>query len=135
MSDPSQSIPAGSHREEREVPVIPGYQIEAVAGETTSTQSWEALQISLDRRVVLLTLKVELVDDPSKVAHFEDVARIVARLHHRNIVSIIDIAKTATGLPYVVMEKIEGRRLSEVLHNDGPPPPGLPAVLRLPDGG
>ena len=63
MSDTSDSA---ARREEREVPVIPGYQIEAVAGETTSTQSWEALQISLDRRVVLLTLKVELVGDPAK---------------------------------------------------------------------
>ena len=136
MSDHTDPTPApGSHREEREVPVIPGYQIEAVAGETTSTQSWEALQISLDRHVVLLTLKVALVDDPSKVAHFEDVARIVARLHHRNIVSIIDIAKTEHGLPYVVMEKIEGRRLSEVLHNDGPLPPERAAkvVLQLAD--
>ena len=134
MSDPSETTLA-ARREEREVPVIPGYQIEAVAGETTSTQSWEALQISLDRRVVLLTLKVELVDDPAKVAHFEDLARIVARLRHRNIVSIIDIAKTETGLPYVVMEKIEGRRLSEVLHHEGPLPPARAAkvVMQLAD--
>ena len=138
MSDTAEPISApaaGPRREEREVPVIPGYQIEAVAGETTSTQSWEALQISLDRRVVLLTLRVEMADDPAKVAHFEEIARVVARLHHRNFVQIIDIAKTATGLPYVVMEKIEGRRLSEALRRDGPLPPGRAAkvVLQLAD--
>ncbi|MEO6923737.1 MAG: serine/threonine-protein kinase [Bryocella sp.] len=52
----------------------------------------------------------------------------LARLNHRNIACLLDGGVTTEGLPYLVMEYIEGRRLDEVCDD---PATNVEQVLRL----
>src|SRR5688500_6875643 len=47
-------------------------------------------------------------------------ARVAAQVRHPAIVSVIDVAETDWGQPFVVMELLSGEHLGTVLHRDGP---------------
>lgn len=51
--------------------------------------------------------------DPGRVARFHDEARKLARLDHPNIVELHDVGEHE-GLPYIVLEYVEGRSLGEL---------------------
>ena len=66
----------------RPVPTLPGYEVTALRNSTSSSDVWEATQISLDRPVTIATLRPELLADPVAPAHFDELSRAFARLHH-----------------------------------------------------
>jgi hypothetical protein len=86
---------------------------------------WAAWDERLDREVALKLLPRILVHEPSVEARFEREARAMARLQHPNVVGIFDVGTFDPGvgeeLPYLVMELIRGRSLTEILA-DGPVP-------------
>lgn len=46
-------------------------------------------------------------------------ARALGRIEHPHIVSVIDLAKTGDGTPYLVLELVEGHSLAAELHKRG----------------
>ena len=52
------------------------------------------------------------VASPQLVARFRDERRILARLEHPGIVRLVDGGSTAEGLPYLVMEHVDGTPLA-----------------------
>ncbi len=75
---------------------------------------YEAEQVSLGRHVALKVLpKSMLLDDRAK-RRFEREAKAAARLHHTNIVPVFGVGEQ-DGLPYYVMQFIQGLGLDEVL--------------------
>ncbi len=68
---------------------------------------------SLDREVAIKVLHAHLADVPESRARFQQEARAVARLRHRNIIEIYDYAgsKAGEGPSYIVTEFIEGETL------------------------
>ena len=103
----------------RPVPSIPGYDITAHLASSSTTETWEALQISLDRKVALLTPRADALEDAGAVTRFEELSRAFARLHHRNFIQVIDISRSEGGVPYAVLERLEGETLSAVLREEG----------------
>ena len=69
---------------------------------------YEAKQISLDRSVAVKLLSPHYADDASFQARFVAEARLVARLHHPNIVDIY-AAGAANGHLFFSMELISGK--------------------------
>jgi serine/threonine protein kinase len=57
-------------------------------------------------------------------------ARATARLSHPNVVTTYDVVEDG-GRPYIVMELLAARSLSEVLRDDGPLPPHRVAEIGL----
>jgi serine/threonine protein kinase/tetratricopeptide (TPR) repeat protein len=55
--------------------------------------------------------------DPATLDRFARERRILARLHHPNIATLIDAGATADGRPYLVMEYIEGEPLADYCDN------------------
>jgi predicted Ser/Thr protein kinase len=53
--------------------------------------------------------------DEDAMARFNREARVVAQLQHPHIVTVYDAGRTEDGLPYFVMEYIEGTDLGEIL--------------------
>src|SRR5215475_2189144 len=51
------------------------------------------------------------------VERFQSEVRTTAKLNHKNIVTVYE-SGTEAGLPYMVMELIEGQTLQDVLNND-----------------
>ncbi len=75
---------------------------------------YEAEQVSLGRRVALKVLPQRLLVDDRTKQRFEREAKAAARLHHTNIVPVFGVGEH-DGLPYYVMQFIQGLGLDEVL--------------------
>lgn len=52
------------------------------------------------------------IGSPQAIARFRDERQILAALEHRNIVRLLDGGSTDDGLPYLVMEYIEGKPIT-----------------------
>jgi serine/threonine-protein kinase len=103
------------------------YQLQArLAGGNMATV-WAALDLRLDRAVALKMVDGKAPADPPVVGHLDREARIVAGLVHPNIVTLYDMG-TDGGLPYLVMEIVEGPNLQQRITR-GPLP--LNEVVRI----
>ncbi len=82
---------------------------------------YKAYDPELARLVALKVPKEELVKEPGFVERFKREARAMAHLHHQNIIQVHDISE-ADGVPFIVMEYIEGDSLAGLLRKSGPMP-------------
>jgi tRNA A-37 threonylcarbamoyl transferase component Bud32 len=88
---------------------------------------WEADDTVLGRRVALKVLVQELADDPRATRRFVREARATAKLTHPNVTRVYDFGRDG-GLPYLVMELLEGDTLADRLAG-GPLPPAEAARI------
>jgi serine/threonine protein kinase len=90
---------------------------------------YEAEQVSLGRHVALKVLPQKLLEEPKQKHRFEREAKAAARLHHTNIVPVFGVGEH-DGLPFYVMQFIEGQGLDQVLEElkriQASPAPGAP---------
>ncbi len=75
---------------------------------------YEAEQMSLGRHVALKLLPSNMLIDAKAKRRVEREAKAAARLHHTNIVPVFGIGEQ-DGMPYYVMQFIEGLGLDAVL--------------------
>jgi hypothetical protein len=76
---------------------------------------YEAEQVSLGRHVALKVLPSQALADAKHKRRFEREAKAAAKLHHTNIVPVFGIGEHE-GMPYYVMQFIQGLGLDVVLH-------------------
>jgi eukaryotic-like serine/threonine-protein kinase len=76
----------------------------------------------LGRRVAVKRLSVAYADDAVFRERFTREARVAARLSHPNIVGVYDVGEDDAGVPFIVMEYVEGETLADVIRR-GPLPP------------
>jgi serine/threonine-protein kinase PpkA len=90
---------------------IPGYQLHRALGEGGMATVFLATQISLDRKVAIKILRTENDDDPGRTERrFLREGRILAKITHRNVCGIYDIAKVG-DVAYIAMEFLDGGTL------------------------
>jgi TolB-like protein/Flp pilus assembly protein TadD len=106
---------------------IAHYEIVAELGAGGMGVVYEARDTRLGRPVAIKALPPELARSPERVERFRREATAVAALNHPNIVTVHGVEER-DGWQFLVMEKVEGRRLDALL-----PPRGmaLDALLRL----
>jgi len=75
---------------------------------------WRARDQDLHRDVAVKFLPERFAADPIRLGRFAQEARAASSLNHPNIVTIHEIGQTS-GLPYIVMELVEGQTLRELL--------------------
>src|SRR5579859_792857 len=93
------------------------YKILSHIGEGGMAEVYRARHIALDRLVAVKVMLEYLAHEQSFRARFEQEARLIARLHHPNIIQEFDYeAIEAEHLYYMVVELINGPSLSDVLH-------------------
>lgn len=92
---------------------VGGYEILDVIGQGGMGVIYKARQKSLDRVVALKVLARHLASDVSFVTRFQKEARAIAKVNHRNILLIYDVADDQQT-NYMAMELIEGRSLAEL---------------------
>jgi serine/threonine-protein kinase len=73
-------------------------------------------------------LKDEYRNDAEFLRRFEREARAVLHLSHENIVRAFDVGET-DGLPYIVLEFVDGRTLKDILDENGPMPARIAVAL------
>ncbi len=91
------------------------YRLLSRLGAGGGGEVWEAEDEKLGRRVAL---KVPGATDPRSLARFEREAWALARISHPNVVQVQAI-ETADEGRFLVLERIEGRTLADVLANRG----------------
>ncbi|HMF19928.1 MAG TPA: protein kinase, partial [Gemmataceae bacterium] len=95
---------------------------------------YEAEQVSLGRHVALKVLPQKMLLDAKAKRRFEREAKAAAKLHHTNIVPIFGVGEH-DGLPYYVMQFIQGLGLDEVLEElNRLQGKGGPATRTMPEG-
>lgn len=96
--------------------IISHYRIVDKIGEGGMGVVYLAEDILLGRRVAIKTAKCK-PDDHAFRSRFLREARAVSAFSHQHIATIYDYGETDDGQPYIVMELIEGRTLSDLLRS------------------
>jgi serine/threonine protein kinase len=73
-------------------------------------------------RAAIKVLRRSLADDKVLVKRFINEAHAIRAVRHPNIIDIIDVGVLPDGLPYLLMELLEGETLAARLHGRGPLP-------------
>lgn len=73
----------------------------------------------LGKMFALKMLRSDVLSDPADRLRFEQEAKALGRLHHSNIVAVTDFGSVADA-PYLVMEYVQGRTLSDLIKQQGP---------------
>jgi eukaryotic-like serine/threonine-protein kinase len=88
------------------------YEIVFAVGSGGMGVVYRARDTRLGRDVALKVMAPHIASDPTMRSRFETEARAVASLSHPGILSIYELA-IADGVPFAVMELLEGRNLRE----------------------
>jgi hypothetical protein len=102
-------------------PQFPNLQLQEVLGRGGMGVVYRAVQPRLNRTVALKVLTPKLTDEPGALERFTREATAMAKLQHPNIVTLHDFGIHG-GVPFFVMEYVEGRSLRKLLQ-EGPLPP------------
>jgi eukaryotic-like serine/threonine-protein kinase len=109
-ADPPPAEPLGDFRIEREI------------GRGGMGVVYEAVQMSLGRRVALKVLPFAAALDAKQLQRFQNEAQAAAALHHTNIVPVYAVG-CERGVHYYAMQLIEGQNLADLITQMGPPEP------------
>ena len=91
---------------------------------------YEAVQLSLGRKVAVKVLPFASALDATRLQRFKNEAQAAAQLHHTNIVPVYAVG-CERGLHFYAMQLIEGRTLANLiqeLRHAGEPPHGMAAA-------
>ncbi len=138
-TDPAAASPAtGSTEVPAELPVDPElaaladplighvlegkYRIHSILGSGGMSLVYEAEHLGIGRRVAVKVLHRHCALHPELVERFEREARAAARIAHPNIVDVLDFGRLSNGIPFIVMELLEGQGLFERLGSSGAMP-------------
>jgi tRNA A-37 threonylcarbamoyl transferase component Bud32/tetratricopeptide (TPR) repeat protein len=82
---------------------------------------YQARHLILKKVVAVKMLHPHLVS-PNAVQRFQIEGRAASALSHPHIVAMMDMGVTDAGLPYIVMEYVDGLTLAQYLEKSGPMP-------------
>ena len=92
------------------------YRIEKEIGRGGMGSVYRAIQLSMNRPVAIKTLKPEMLAEDLPVKRFFREAKSASQLNHPNIVRVFDFGvDESLGVPYLVMELLEGRTLTQIV--------------------
>lgn len=88
------------------------YEITRRLGAGAMGVVWEARHLRLPGKRVAIKILKNTYENPSVLARFQQEAEVTSRLGHPNIVEVIDFHTLADGIPYIVLEFLEGESLA-----------------------
>ncbi|HEY8089851.1 MAG TPA: serine/threonine-protein kinase [Polyangiaceae bacterium] len=118
MTNPPNTIPPAS------MPFPPGsvlagkYRVERLLGEGGMGWVVVATHLQLEQRVALKFMReAHAAEQPDAVARFLREARAAARIQSEHVARVSDVGTLDSGIPYLVMEYLEGQDLEALLHS------------------
>ncbi len=96
------------------------FRIESVIGRSGMASIYKAIDQQTNQTVAIKIPHMQFESDPASFSRFEREAEIGKRLNHPNILRFIDVPDQSR--PYIVMEYLEGKTLSEVMDKVRPLP-------------
>ena len=91
------------------------YRLEEEIGCGAMGIVFRARHVGLGREAAIKVLHGHLMRDPVMVERFEREAAVVARLHHKNLVNVIDVGETDERQRYIVLDLVRGPSLAAIL--------------------
>jgi len=107
------------------------YELISYLGSGGMSDVYVALHVGLRKRVALKLLHPSLRCDEDAVRRFLSEGECAARVRHPNVVDVCDIGMHE-GVPYLVMELLDGETLAQKLSREGPLPVESAVDLLLP---
>ncbi|HEY1694948.1 MAG TPA: protein kinase [Polyangiaceae bacterium] len=98
------------------------YAVARKIGEGGMGVVYEAMHLRLRQRIAIKVLRPDVLDDGRLLARFEREAWVTAQLRSRHTARVVDVDRLPNGLPYIVLEYLEGRDLDAELTASGPLP-------------
>ena len=99
--------------------LAPELEVQRELGRGRTSVVYLAREPALERLVAIKVLRPDVAAEEVPRRRFEREARAVARVSHANITAIYRVGTLADGLPYIVMEYIDGRTLADRLEATG----------------
>ncbi len=96
------------------------YRVDRIIGTGGMGTVWQGVHGTLGHKVAIKFIKAAYASHPDARKRFEIEARAAAKLKTKHAVQVYDFGVTDEGLPYIVMEYLEGQSLSELLMARGP---------------
>ncbi|MSP60614.1 MAG: serine/threonine protein kinase [Myxococcales bacterium] len=93
--------------------LVETYRIDRLIGEGGMGRVYEATHLRLPKRFAVKMLNVSMLGNLEALLRFRREAEIVATLEHPNIVTLFDYNLTDDGVPYVVLEYLDGEHLGK----------------------
>lgn len=125
----------------REAPPAPAssrYRLDRRIGAGNHGVVFAAHDRHLGRDVALKRFSHYLADDPRAMRRITREVEALARVRHRNVVTVHDLVSLPDGdgelVPHLVMELVEGTSVRELLQTHGPSPHALAMVRGVLDG-
>lgn len=95
------------------------YEILSSLGDGGWGTVYKAQHILLQRPVAIKTLHRHMVESGSALKRFKQEALAGSQLDHPHILNVLDFGITDDGVPYIVMDYLEGASLAETLDAGG----------------
>ncbi len=128
--EPSGRTSSASMQSSPEPAALPGpgdliagkYEVVRKIGEGGMAVVYEAIHLRLEQRLAIKVLRPNVPDFHEVLARFEREARATAQLRSIHTARVVDVDTLPNGLPYIVMEFLEGMDLEVLLEQSGPLP-------------
>lgn len=111
------------------------YELGDIIGTGGMSDVYGATDTVLGRDVAVKMLKVDMARDENFRERFRQEAKNSARLNHPNIVAVYDTGAQDVGgvdVPFIVMERVIGRNLRDIVRAEGPLTPREAAGIMQP---
>ncbi len=95
------------------------FEIINLLGSGGMSEVFKARDLSSGNLVAVKKILPDRLRDDKSLERFEQEAQVIERLDHRNISKLKEFGKDKDGLPYFVMEYVEGINLCELLKQEG----------------
>jgi eukaryotic-like serine/threonine-protein kinase len=119
MSD-SPSDAGADDEESYEGVIIDGkYRIDALVGRGGMGTVWAATHVDLASKLAIKLIRPQYAEKADARRRFEIEARAAAQVNSPHAVRVYDYGVTEAGIPYIVMEYLEGESLSEAILRRG----------------
>jgi serine/threonine-protein kinase len=112
--------------------IVERYRLDAVISSGGMGVLFRALDEATGTPVAVKMLKPSHLLEADRIARFMRETRIASALHHPNLVRVLDVRTDESGIPFLIMELLEGRSLAQELDERGTLPLADALALTIP---
>lgn len=97
------------------------YEILSLLGRGGMSVVYRARHVGMNKIVALKIMQLHLTRDDNSIRRFKQEAQTASKLNHQGIIKVHDCGEGDNGMPYLVMDYVDGKSLGEIVkHESGP---------------